>query len=75
MDLKSDIGSSQNVLHMISFFSYETGTGPMALAVMLYMCVLHLILNDVHAKSYPNSGTWGVGGGGGKEGVDGTSSL
>ena len=36
----------------------------MALAVMLYMCVLHLILNDVHAESYPNSGTWGVGGGG-----------
>ena len=37
----------------------------MALAVMLYMCVLHLILNDVHAKSYPHRGTYGVGGGGG----------
>ena len=42
------------------------------------MCLLHLILNDVHAKSYPHSGTWGVGrgeGGGGREGVDGTSSF
>ena len=65
MDLKSDIGSSQNVL-----------SGPMALAVMLYMCVLYLILNDVHAKSYPHRGTWGVeGGGGGGEAVDETSSL
>ena len=57
---------------MISFVSYETGNGPMALAVMLYMCVLHLILNDVHAKSYPHRGTYGVGGRGG---VDGASSL
>ena len=29
------------------------------------MCLLHLILNDVHAKSYPHSGTWGMEGGGG----------
>ena len=46
----------------------------MARTVMLYMRVLHLILNDVHAKSYLHRGTWGVGGGEG-EGVDGTSSL
>ena len=37
----------------------------MALAEMLYMCVLHLIMNDVHAKSYPHRGTWGIVGGGG----------
>ena len=40
----------------------------MARTVMLYMRVLHLILNDVHAKSYPHRGTWGLGGGGGAVG-------